>query len=826
MAPPLPPKNLMVVSPFIQGVLDLRWDDPALLSNNSDRVVVGVNVYRSDSSDRGPYRRVNSYPVGSTFFRDFTDITLVSSEIIPWDGWQSRGDAPNLARWTFQTLLPIYKHGSNGVYANSPSDVLVTVNGVPARVLSVFGPTGEVTLDSTGAIDPRNVRYSVSPLPSGPEDVVAVTYYTLRNLVSPGVDKRSFYRVTTVAVDSTQPGNLSESRLQDTAPSSDMQIEQLDYIWREAIRRNRWILEQGGERVKLFTMKTNGMPCLCTLQVDPKSREYGKQPSNRCHVCFVPGTEVTMADFTRKPIELVQVGDEVLTHKGRVRRVYETMDRDVCEDVVTIEATQGVGFTSTRNHPVLIVTRKDALTARKSGFQAPATWVEAGDIKDGDYLVFPTDPDVHSEELTRDRLRFLGYYAAEGWTSKRYDEGPDSNTRSENDKRVKFGFHTKEASTYVEELRGIVDREFGAKLCYHECSSGPNGIQVTVSSMAPVPVALEHVGRYSKFKRLSDCLVWQPMNSALEFMGAYFNGDGWECHNPSRTHLGVATASVHMARQVEGMLLRCGAVPRFGQRTRTIPNPGRPGVHDTTEHTVAIRKNDIHLLAGYMDLDLSNFQVRKTGGWAFRSGTLVLYPVKRVTRTHYHGPVYNLEVDEDHTYIAGGATVHNCYGVGFVGGYEGGYDIIVAPDDAEKRISQTSTGRRKEHSYEVWMSFSPIVSQRDFILKQNNDRYSIGPVRCPTNRGNIMQQHFNIQYLDSHDIRYQVPIDMEAASPNLPWPQTRYTYSPLRETYDARTDPAWPVTPDAILPLATNKRNEPEELEERSRTGAGGNILY
>ncbi len=451
MAPPLPPKNLMVVSPFIQGVLDLRWDDPALLSNNSDRVVVGVNVYRSDSSDRGPYRRVNSYPVGSTFFRDFTDVTLVPTEIIPWGGWQSRGDAPNLARWTFKTLLPIYKRGSNGVYANSPSDVLVTVNGVPARVLSVFGPTGEVTLDSTGAIDPRNVRYSVSPLPSGPEDVVAVTYYTLRNLVSPGVDKRSFYRVTTVAVDSTQPGNLSESRLQDTAPSSDMQIEQLDYIWREAIRRNRWILEQGGERVKLFTMKTNGMPCLCTLQVDPKSREYGKQPSNRCEIC---------------------------------------------------------------------------------------------------------------------------------------------------------------------------------------------------------------------------------------------------------------------------------------------------------------------------------------------------------------------------------------YGVGFVGGYEGPYDIIVAPDDAEKRISQGMTGRRKEHTYEVWMSFSPIVSQRDFLIKQNNDRYSIGPVRCPTNRGNIMQQHFNIQYLDSHDIRYQVPIDQEDASPNLPWPQTRYTYSPLRETYDARTDPAWPVTPDAILPLATNKRNEPEELEERSRTGAGGNILY
>jgi hypothetical protein len=167
-----------------------------------------------------------------------------------------------------------------------------------------------------------------------------------------------------------------------------------------------------------------------------------------------------------------------------------------------------------------------------------------------------------------------------------------------------------------------------------------------------------------------------------------------------------------------------------------------------------------------------------------------------------------------------------CYGTGFVGGYEGPYDIIMAPDDAEKRISQGSTGRRKEHSYEVFMTFTPIVSQRDFVIKQNNDRYSIGPVRRPTNRGNVMQQHFNLAYLDSADIRYSVPIDGSIASPNLPWPQTRYTYNPPRETYDAREDPPWPVTPDAALPEATDKDNVPDPVQHRWRTGTGENQNY
>ena len=453
MAEPLPPMNVMVVSPFGKGVLDVRWDDPGLIGANTPFNVVGVNVYRSDASDRGPFRRLNSYPVSGTFFRDYTDITLVAKEVIPWDGgWQSRGDAPNLARWTLKTRFPIFKPRELGVPGNAPADVLVTVDGVPARVVSVFGPSKEVTLDSSIPIDPTNDRLSPAPLP-GPDSEVAITYYTTKNLLYPNtaIDRKVFYRVTTVAEDSTTTSGYVETPLSQTAPASDMQIEQLDYIWREAMRRNRWILEQGGERVKLFVQKVNGVPCPCSGETDPESRAFNKQPSNRCRVC---------------------------------------------------------------------------------------------------------------------------------------------------------------------------------------------------------------------------------------------------------------------------------------------------------------------------------------------------------------------------------------YGTGFVGGFEGPYDILVAPDDAEKRISQTPNGRRKEHTYEVWMSFSPIVSQRDFILKQNNERYSIGPVRRPTNRGNVMQQHFNIAYLDPPDIRYEVPVDIQIASPNLPWPQTRYPYRPIRETYDRQDGELWPVTPDAVFPMATDKDNVANGVQIRWNSGTGENINY
>jgi len=100
-----------------------------------------------------------------------------------------------------------------------------------------------------------------------------------------------------------------------------------------------------------------------------------------------------------------------------------------------------------------------------------------------------------------------------------------------------------------------------------------------------------------------------------------------------------------------------------------------------------------------------------------------------------------------------------CFGTGFVGGYEGPYDILVAPDDAERRLAQKDIGRTVEHTYEVWTGPAPLLSQRDFLVKVNGDRYSIGAVRMPTNRGMILQQHFNIGHLDEKDIRYRVPMD-------------------------------------------------------------------
>ena len=454
---PLPPINAQVVSPFIQGVLDVRWDDPMLLAGNSQFTVVGVNVYRSDASDRGPYFRINDNPVGGGFYRDRTDNVFISKEVVSWDtGWKFKANAPNDRRWILRTQRPIVKKEPNAPFqtvtaANSPSDVTVYIDGVAVPVDDVFGPSGEITLVNQNTFNQATEKFDQVLLPTA-DTVVEVSYYANRNQVHSGLGRALHYRLATVVVDPTTPSGYAETELRYCQPVTSMAVETLDYIWRRAVQMNHWILQQGGERVKVFVRKIAGVPCTCKL--DDRTREYSNQPSNRC----------------------------------------------------------------------------------------------------------------------------------------------------------------------------------------------------------------------------------------------------------------------------------------------------------TT-----------------------------------------------------------------------------CYGTGFVGGYEGPYDCMIAPDDAEQRISQGPFGRRREHTYEVWTVPSPIVTMRDFVVKQNNERYSIGPVRRPSNRGNVLQQHFSIAYFDESDIRYRVPID---GTSGLAWPETRYgnpymppvpqdgslpISPPFSNGEQPNTNP-YPEGPDAQLPMETDKAGWPAEKQPRGRT--------
>jgi len=262
-----------------EDAVDLYWEDPSLLPTNTGFDIIGVNIYRSFDSEYGPYHRLTDFPIGAQFYRDQTTVAVVSGEDVS-SRFLSTDDESG--GWVFRVEnYPLIRPADSGVIANSIHDITITIDGEQVKPLRVIGETGEIYLQTQPTYDVASNERIDAILPR-PDSVVLCSYSYRTNTIESALHRRTFYRITTVGY-SSWDGELKETPLNWSEAAHIHQNENLDYIWEEAIRRNRWILDQGGERVKLFIHKYRGVPCGC------HRRTSDPHPYNQCGVCFGTG---------------------------------------------------------------------------------------------------------------------------------------------------------------------------------------------------------------------------------------------------------------------------------------------------------------------------------------------------------------------------------------------------------------------------------------------------------------------------------------------------------------------------------------------------------
>lgn len=96
-----------------------------------------------------------------------------------------------------------------------------------------------------------------------------------------------------------------------------------------------------------------------------------------------------------------------------------------------------------------------------------------------------------------------------------------------------------------------------------------------------------------------------------------------------------------------------------------------------------------------------------------------------------------------------------CWGTGFVGGYVGPFEIKISPFQSEQKIAMTDRGMHLENVEDTWTTITPVITQRDFIVRRNGQVYAIGPAARPEVKGEPTQQHFSVEHIDSTDVRYK-----------------------------------------------------------------------
>ncbi len=359
--------------------------------------------------------------------------------------------------------------------------------------------------------------------------------------------------------------------------------------------------------------------------------------------CFPAGTLI-LTEHGYRPIQDLRVGDLVLTHRNRWRKVTATMSS--FKATRTIRGYGHPGLPVSYEHPFWTVTRETRRTfkhrtkglakAERSSTTthtwSEPTWRTASELTPGMYWATPRTfeplpiPPIGGRGLAiNEQLMWLvGRYLADGCTRL---------TENRADLVIVCGSHEAERL-----LPRLAAAEWSLRWQQRNVRTGS---QFITAHRGFVMWLREHFGHLAHGKTLPGWVYGMPPTMRAALLDGYMSGDGWnagtfaEVSTVSRalafsvrslaTSLGYAVTVYHPpAREASGVI--------EGRRVNTRSPWQLRWRHVVDEQHRQHHENDMHQFT----------------------------PIREVTNDHAQVKVFNISVDEDESYITEGIIGHNC----------------------------------------------------------------------------------------------------------------------------------------------------------------------
>jgi hypothetical protein len=398
----------------------------------------------------------------------------------------------------------------------------------------------------------------------------------------------------------------------------------------------------------------------------------------------VGGGQLVATRRGQVPIEQVRVGDEVLTHRNRWRKVTGVANNGE-RSVVRMK---GMG------HPGLILTEDHKLYARRQRqVERPGSpramirqlgepeWIAPESWRTGDPatnwgtpaavepLEMPSDITLMKRGgsdgatvsvVTPEFMWFLGHYLAEGCLA--------------GSGQVRLGIHHTEAEEVLERLAA-------AGLHGSLCRPGKAGQEISIGSRPLHQWIATHVPGLSHEKDIPPWAFGMKEELRRALLDGYFYGDG---HLTKNGHQAPRTVSRRLAVGVRLLAVSLGwsagitEIPAANRVVKSGPQAGVIHCHRTT-YAVHVNMDD--------QATQRHVHTRFVDDIAWCAATKI-EPAGTTT-------VYDLEVEEDHSFVVDGIIVHNCVfwqnGARLISalpqrsgiGAKGAHSVVVEIDEAQ-----------------------------------------------------------------------------------------------------------------------------------------------
>lgn len=343
--------------------------------------------------------------------------------------------------------------------------------------------------------------------------------------------------------------------------------------------------------------------------------------------CFVAGTKVITKEGY-KNIENIKTGDMVLTHKNRFMPVLKT-GGDTNKDIYKLKVQGFLETECTDYHPFYCKKTKDSEPEK----------IKLKNIKKGYYVGSHINTKFENQyNLSDEDCWILGRYVADGHIRK--------DKRKNRKNSYQYQCILSIGSNKIDELKSTVkERHYS---CYPHTKSTH---RVVFSSMELVEFILEHnFGIGAENKIIPNFILDLPAYKLKYFLKGYMAGDGCNIGNIYQ----ATTVSKELAMSL------CLVIQK-------VYHVGCCIYYDNRPDTYIIENRVVNQKDTYMIRFRKNSQKHL---W-FIENNIVWYPVREISKTDKVENVYNIEVEEDHTYTANNIITYNCQDFSVAGKQKG-----------------------------------------------------------------------------------------------------------------------------------------------------------
>lgn len=331
--------------------------------------------------------------------------------------------------------------------------------------------------------------------------------------------------------------------------------------------------------------------------------------------CFTAGTLVLTYDGWR-PIECLAVGTLVLTHRGRWRAITSVM-RKHAEATVVVHGHGFPDIHTTSEHPFYVRRQGRIWNNDKRQYErtfAEPEWVDAGRLT-SEHRAGQVLPEVLPDTRGTDFWWVVGRYLADGWRTVSNGKG-----------RVVICANRNERA-YVRER---IERVYAA------CGSDERTVTKFHITRREFYDFLEPFGTGANGKGLPGWVYHLPVECADALLDGYLTGDGcrlthgWKATTVSRSLALSIGLLAQRARGIVASIYEAEVPPTTVIEGRTV--------RQQKQYQIVVADHNRSAV------------VDGAYGW------------KRIVRTTTSAgaEVFNISVEEDESYVADGAIVHNC----------------------------------------------------------------------------------------------------------------------------------------------------------------------